>query len=77
MIKQPGYFIWNPKARFPQCCHATYRLALAEAERLARANPGHDFFIMAASDVIRVEPSPVSRLTPQPPALEFADDIPF
>lgn len=43
------YIIWNPHgARPPKVRHATLAGAKAEAERLARENPGQEFYVLAS-----------------------------
>jgi hypothetical protein len=47
MEKPIGFLVWNPEANLPQHVHSTLELALTEAERLGRANPGKRFVVMA------------------------------
>ena len=42
-----GFLVWNPDAGMPTVGHDTYARAAAEAERLAKANPGRTFHVMA------------------------------
>lgn len=44
--KPVGYMVWNPDAGMPTVSHYTFKLALAEAERLRRENPGQRFYVM-------------------------------
>lgn len=49
MPKEQLFFvIWNPKKSNPSHRHSNLPSAEAEAMRLARENPGHEFFILAA-----------------------------
>ncbi|MDR3100768.1 MAG: hypothetical protein LBV73_27360 [Paraburkholderia sp.] len=41
--------VWCPTgAKPPSFRHPTYRMATLEAERLARENPGREFFVLGA-----------------------------
>ena len=42
-----GFLVWNPTAGLPTVTHDTLDRALAEAERLTKANPGQRFYLMA------------------------------
>ncbi|MET3527258.1 hypothetical protein [Phenylobacterium koreense] len=42
-----GFMVWCPERGMPSYVHDTFAAALAEAERLKRANRGHRFFVMA------------------------------
>jgi hypothetical protein len=66
-VNDTFYIVWSPTGHTPpQIKHETRPGAVAEAERLARSNPGHDFYVMAASDMRAV---PMKRI-------KFSD-IPF
>jgi hypothetical protein len=67
------WMIYNPNAGPPQQMHHFDTEAIAEAERLARANPGVRFVLLEAVDVFEVEMSPVTRTTLSP----CSDDVPF
>lgn len=44
----PFYLVWSPTGSTPpRYCHGTQDAAEAEADRLARANPGKNFFVVA------------------------------
>ncbi len=42
------WMVWCPERSQPRYRHATERGAIAEAERLANANPGQKFYVLAA-----------------------------
>lgn len=44
----PFWFVWNEQGHAPTHKHVTVESAKAEAERLARANPGERFTVLAA-----------------------------
>lgn len=46
------YMIWNPEGRPPTHKHASFTLAKSEAHRLAKANPGQQFFILNAIGMV-------------------------
>lgn len=49
------WLVWSPQgARPPLVRHRTYRGAVSEAERLARLNPGSEFFVVQALSVSMV-----------------------
>lgn len=43
----PFWLVWNRHGRKPVFEHENYLSARAEAERLARANPGSAFYVLA------------------------------
>jgi hypothetical protein len=45
---QPFWMVWNERGHAPTHKHITVEAARAEAERLARTNPGHTFHVLAA-----------------------------
>lgn len=46
---KPFWIVWSPDgATPPRARHDSERAAIAEAERLARLNPGKEFFALAA-----------------------------
>jgi hypothetical protein len=65
----PGYLVWNPAARLPTMRHYDKKSAVAESERLARANPGQQFFVMEACGVSLVATPAVYR--------DFTTELPF
>ena len=73
---QAAWMIWNPLGRMPTMVHRSIDKAEAEAERLARCNPGQTFILMRSQHGFRVDPTPpppVTRVeTPLP-----SDEIPF
>lgn len=42
------WMVWNPNRNPPMFMHATEVAAEAEAERLAKLNPGERFFVLEA-----------------------------
>jgi hypothetical protein len=44
----PFWLVWNPQGHAPMHKHVTAESAKAEAERLARGNPGHKFVVLQA-----------------------------
>lgn len=55
MTVMPQFLVWNPDAGFPTFAHKTIDDAVRESERLAKANPGQRFFVMAAIGISRVD----------------------
>lgn len=55
------WMVWNPENRLPRVKHCHERLAVVEAERLARENVGQSFFVLKAESVSRVEPPTITR----------------
>lgn len=88
-IEHPGFYVWSPINGPAHYQHAKMEDASAEAQRLAAANPGHDFFVMAPVAHARSERSPVrfkpvQHGTANPPPSSYArasfdldDEIPF
>jgi hypothetical protein len=42
----PFWMIWNPRGHAPTVSHSHPETAKREAERLARANPGQEFYVL-------------------------------
>lgn len=79
-LKHPGFYVWNPASRYPNYTHTSLRSASDEAKRLAAANPGQQFFIMAPVAVAQSEVAPVSFGlvdASAPDAQDIDDMIPF
>lgn len=55
------FLVWNMSRGFPTCSHATMDAAIAEAERLAKRNPGESFNVMAPVGFAMVEKPAVFR----------------
>lgn len=52
--KEAFYIVWNPQGSLPpRATHDTFEKAAAEAQRLALANPGNDFFVMQSHRRVR------------------------
>ncbi len=45
------WMVWSPQGRPPTHRHQFHGLAVSEAERLARNNPGQQFFVLEATDL--------------------------
>ena len=43
----PFWLVWNPQGHSPQYQHSSTHSAEAEAKRLARNNPGQEFYVLA------------------------------
>ena len=71
-----GFFlVWSPTgARPPKYRHPLRAVAQAEAERLARENPTHEFFVLAAVSRSWQPENITERLTHEQ---GDSDDIPF
>lgn len=69
------WMIWNPERSAPTYMHDTEAAAETEAERLARANPGQSFYILEATQRVRVDN--LQRMDLRPARLESGDDLPF
>lgn len=60
--------VWCPEGRAPTVKHDTFQRAVNEAERLARANPGKQFYVLQAVELREVNDMRRVRL---------CDGIPF
>lgn len=49
------WMVWNPQAYAPTVKHQSFEAAEAEAERLARGNPGQTFYLLQAVQIRRVD----------------------
>lgn len=59
------YMVLNPNGRMPSFRHDTHKSAVDEAQRLAKENPGQEFFILVATDKVMCEnPVKVIELIP-------------
>jgi hypothetical protein len=52
------FFVWNPSGGQWKQKHTTYDSAQTEAERLAKVNPGVEFFVLGALGSAKIEPYP-------------------
>lgn len=66
------YCVWNPEHGLPTVKHKTYGIAQTEAERLAKLNPGKQFYVLGTMGVA-FQPEP--RLFT--PSKVNAVEIPF
>ncbi len=48
------WLVWNPKGGHPTKQHASQVIAEAEAQRLAQASPGNQFYVLRAVSVTRM-----------------------
>lgn len=56
-----GFFlVWNPARNVPTVRHPTREAATFEAERLARQQPGDQFFVLRACTVSCIPQTPVA-----------------
>ena len=55
------YFVWAPSRNIPKHKHATRELAVAEAKRLALANPGFEFIVLRAIASYQTVSNPTLR----------------
>lgn len=70
------WVVWNPESGPPSFRHRSRNEARSEATRLARQNPGQEFFVLAAiGRAHRPEPTIFQTLTP--PSGVDDDEIPF
>jgi hypothetical protein len=49
------YMVVNTEKSAPKVRHASYFEAFQEAERLAKANPGQEFYVLAAQAIVTSE----------------------
>ena len=49
----PFWLVWDPQGRAPTHKHQNEGLAQIEAERLARQNPGHQFYVLQPIMVVQ------------------------
>lgn len=74
MTTKPFYLVWSPQTKYTNHRHPDYKSAKAEALRLARLNPGREFFILATharivKTDVQVDEWGMAEL--------FTDEIPF
>lgn len=56
------WMVFNPEGTSPKMQHFSRHLANLEAERLARLNPGKEFFVLKAMNGCVVPDSPVKKI---------------
>ncbi|MGH0004112.1 hypothetical protein ACQU0X_28910 [Pseudovibrio ascidiaceicola] len=72
--KEPRFWmVWNPQGSDPRYRHNTRRSADEEASRLARQNPGQEFFVLKAVGGSKA-PHPTAE---QIKITSSTDEIPF
>jgi hypothetical protein len=64
----PKWYVWNRQAGPPTMSHASEDSAIREADRLAEANPGQTFLVLACIGYSIKEP---------PRLFRRVDEIPF
>ncbi|MDF3019330.1 MAG: uncharacterized protein K0Q92_633 [Steroidobacteraceae bacterium] len=50
MNDEKFWIIWNPRGHAPTQPHSSYESAVAEAQRLAKGNQGHVFYVLEATE---------------------------
>lgn len=72
------YLVWSPQgASPPRHRHVSHQAAREEAERLARANPGREFFVVLALSRSCTVASITEKLQPDRWHRCADDEIPF
>lgn len=71
------WMVWNCGGGVPLHQHATKGSAQAEAERLARQNPGSDFVILEALAVVRKSDIEWTQLEVHPEFAAAESEVPF
>lgn len=66
MFNDMFWMVWSPQGHAPTAKHDEFRSAEGEAERLARANPGKEFYILQAVEVRMVNDMQRVRLDQVP-----------
>lgn len=54
MDEEQFWMVWSPQGRAPTKVHQTLGSATNEAERLARNNPGNQFYVLQALEMREV-----------------------
>jgi hypothetical protein len=67
-VNDSFHLVWNPSGHNPNFRHPDRDSAITEAERLARAHPGQQFFVLAATDLRIVDA--MQRIELQPTVFE-------
>lgn len=65
--KQVFWMVWSPQGHPPIVRHDHHAKAINEAERLARANPGREFYVLQATDLRMADGMTRIRLEPEHP----------
>lgn len=75
---QRFYIVWNPERTTPpRYRHDSLLSAIAEAKRLADANPGQSFIVLASMGEAKKVSASWTRHSGATPAEIETDDIPF
>jgi hypothetical protein len=69
-VMEKFWMVWNPKRTSPTCQHKSIEAAVAEAERLARRDPGQEFYVLEALRMCQVPELPIKWT-------ELEEPIPF
>lgn len=67
-FEEAFYLVWRENGPGPRVKHATHRSAAAEAQRLARGNPGERFVVLQSTHAFEVNDMKVTR---------YESEIPF
>ena len=74
MSRTRFWMVWNPDGRGPRYEHMSRSNADREAQRLARENPGQEFYVLKAVAGFVTQHQPVESIKLRKPQ---EDDIPF
>lgn len=64
------YVVWNPDTGYTKYQHESHQMALAEAERLAKAHDGQEFIVLQALSRSQVRTVVTEKY-------DYDDGIPF
>jgi len=67
MKTETFWMVWSPQGTMPTVQHETRHKAVTEAERLARGNPGREFYVLEAVEGRAVNDMTRVRLQPEQP----------
>lgn len=69
----PFWVVWNPQGNNPTMRHQSREAAQDEAERLARINPGQNFYVLASLSVSFKSDVTTTHFD----VMELIDEVPF